>query len=194
LGKFRKEDRMSVVFLLIVLAGFIWLCRPLPESERTMPWIWTEIDLWPVLEDEAELTMEELVEYNAKIMDYEPFQFSHPDLETRAFFYDDKKYVFSPEAGLLFETGLGYDCITKLTESRGAFDGLYALGARQIDGSLYYAEAEEKKHLWLPGLLQGEGILVRRFEISYSKYDLQGEGSVPITEEEYMTVRKGTSE
>ena len=86
MGKFRKEDRMSVVFLLIVLAGFIWLCRPLPESERTMPWIWTEIDLWPVLEDEAELTMEELVEYNAKIMDYEPFQFSHPDLETRAFF------------------------------------------------------------------------------------------------------------
>ncbi|WP_458407456.1 hypothetical protein [Anaerotignum sp.] len=183
--KIGKSDKISILFLLVVLLGFIWLCRPLPEAERTMSWIWTEVDFWPDFENETELIGLERAECEIKIKECEPFQFSHPDLQTKAFEHADQKFIFSPEAGLLFQG----DEVFKLTQPKGAFDGLYALGGVQKDGDLYYAEAEEKTRLWLPGLWHGEGILVKRFEMTYSRFDLQTRSHTEITEKEYLEIR-----
>lgn len=185
MGKIRKSDKISILFLLVVLAGFIWLCRPLPEADRTMSWVWTEVDFWPDFENETELTGMERAEYEIKIKKWEPFQFTHPDLQTKAFEYADQKFIFSPEAGLLFQG----DEVFKLTQPKGAFDGLYALGGLQKERYLYYAEAEEKTRLWLPGLWNEEGILVKRFEMTYNKFDLQKKTHTEITEKEYLEIK-----
>lgn len=184
-------ENKKKVWILILLLALVYVCRPLPAEEKDMDWLWYEVGFWPVLETEVEMTPMEVEEYELKMEEF-PRQFTHAEPETCAFTYGEKRYVLSPEAGLLFEDGLGYDHIIKLTNPKGKYDGIYALGAIQQGQYLYYAVAEEKNHVWLPGLLTEGQLRITRYEMDYSRCDLEVGETEPISEEDYMTIKAAT--
>lgn len=187
-------EKKKKIGILILLLALVYVCRSLPAEEKDMDWLWYEVGFWPVLETEVEMTPMELEVYNLKIEEFEPFQFTLAEMETCALRYGKKQYVLSPEAGLLFEDGLGDDYIIKLTDSKGRYNGLYACGVIQQGQYLYYAEAEEKNHIWLPGLLTEGQLRITRYEMDYSRCDLETGETEPISEEDYMDIKAATQE
>lgn len=182
-GKYLK---CGVVFL-VVLA--LLQCKPVVLGEKIgLDWIWSEIGFWPALEEEVEIPEEKQKIYMEEIESHPSTQFS-PAEEDRIqmFLYEGKEYGLSPETGILF---IDDDFLVKLTDAYGKYDGLYALGVIQKGNMLYYAQAKERKWLWLPGLFNGDGILSECYQVEYRKCYLTGNiGWEPSTEEEYMAVQ-----
>lgn len=54
--------------------------------------------------------------------------------------------------------------------------------------------AEEKNHIWLPGLLTEGQLRITRYEMDYSRCDLEAGETEPISEEDYMTIKAATQE
>lgn len=181
----RKCLKCGVVCLVVLV---LLHCYPATIGEKIgLDWIRYEIGFWPTLEEEVEIPEETQKVYMEEIDSYPYIQFSLAEKDrVQMFLYEGKTYGLSPETGMLYID----DLRVRLTDAHGKYDTLYALGVIQKENLIYYAQAKEKKWLWLPGIFNGEGIFSGCYQVEYRKADLEEEGFwVPITEEEYMAVR-----
>lgn len=182
-GKYLKCGVVCLVVLVLLH------CYPATIGEKIgLDWIRYEVGFWSALEEEVEIPEEKRKIYMEEIDSHPYTQFSLAEKDrVQMFLYEGKELGLSPETGILF---IDDDFLVKLTDAYGEYDGLYALGVMQKGNELYYAQAKERKWLWLPGIFNGEGIFSECYQLEYRKADLEDQGIwVPITEEEYMAVR-----
>lgn len=175
-------DKKKKCFVVVAVLFLVWLCRPLPSEEKKIEDLF-QLGFSPSIsiDETTELPKGRMGEFLKEIEESRPFQFELAESQMKAFLVDDKEYVISPEAGLLL---LPDGTIAPLSHEK------YALGVFIQDNVIYHARAEEKRHLWLPGIFTEGTILVSRYEMEYRRfYPETGDFDV-LTEEEYLNIQR----
>ena len=175
-------DKKKKCFMVLVVLFLVWLCRPLPSEEKKIEDLF-QLGFSPSMsiEETTELPKDRMGEFLKETEESRPFQFELAESQMRAFLIDGKEYVISPEAGLLL---LPDGTIAPLSHEK------YALGVFIQDDAIYHARAEEKRHLWLPGVFTEGTILVSRYEMEYRRfYPEIGDFDV-LTEEEELNIQR----
>lgn len=164
--------------ILIGILFLIWLCRPFPAEEKRIGHLFW-LGFSPSIAETTELPKDRMGEFLKEIEESRPFQFELAELQTTAFLLEGKEYVISPETGMLL---LPDGSIAHLNH------GGYALGVFIYEDSLYFARAEERKHLWLPGLFLEGNLIATRYEMEYHSFQPETNTMAAPTEEEYLAL------
>ena len=171
-------DQKRKWILVVSVFFLVWLCRPLPAEEQKIDYLFW-LGFAPSISETIELPKDRMGEFLQKVEEGIPFQFELAEPQTTAFLLNEKEYVISPETGLLL---LPDGSIAHLNH------GMYALGIFVHEDSLYLARAEERKHLWLPGLFIEGDFIITRYEMEYRCFQPEKNVMETLTEKEYLTL------